>query len=283
VSVSAVGGFDCHVHVVDPQRHPYPAEAPRVPDPREHASAEDLEETLAVAGLAGALVVQPSPYLDDSAALLDTLRRSGGRHRGIAGLSLTADDAALDVMGAAGVVGVRLNLVNFDLDDGLSAGLPALLGRLAERGWWVELQARAPEFPRVAPILEESGVRVLFDHLGYPDVPLGPEEPGFRMICAFASARAAAVKLSGAFRLSQRAFPHEDLDPFAAAVVASFGADRCVWGSDYPFLWAPRRPTYDETLAMLERWLPDPVALDVVLRAAPVALFGFSATMIGSP
>jgi predicted TIM-barrel fold metal-dependent hydrolase len=180
-------------------------------------------------------------------------------------------------MDAAGVVGVRLNLVNFDLEAALSPALPAFLRRLAERGWWLELQCRAPVFPRIAPVLEESGVRVLFDHLGCPDVSLGPHEPGFRALCAFAGRGEAAMKLSGAFRLSRRAHPHEDVAPFAAAAVEAFGQERCVWGSDYPFLWTGSPPAYADTLALLERWVPDPADRDVILRQAPARLFGLGA------
>lgn len=271
------GGFDCHVHVVDPVRHPFPAATPRRPDASGHATLDDLDAVLATAGLGGALIVQPSPYLEDNAALLDALSRSGGRHRAIAALSLEADEATLDGMAAAGVVGVRLNLVNFDFNAALATALPPVLERLAARRWWVELQMRAPEFPKVAPLLEDSGVDVLFDHVGYPDVTKGTDEPGFAAICAFAAKGRAAIKLSGAFRLSSRPFPHEDLDAFAAAVIDAFGIERCVWGSDYPFLWVDQRPAFSEALAQLARWVPDPEHRAIVLRDAPMRLFGFTA------
>ncbi|GAB5376434.1 MAG: amidohydrolase family protein [Acuticoccus sp.] len=270
-----MSGFDCHVHIVDPARHPLPADAPRVPDPAEHASAGDLDRTLAQAGLTAALLVQPSPYRDDNAALLGALAHAGGRHRAIAALSPRMDEATLDTLAAAGVVGVRLNLVNFDLRDLAGPALCAFLERLSARDWWVELQCRAPAFPEVVPLLAPSGVRILFDHCGYPDLPLGPDEPGFRAILRHAETGRAAIKLSGAFRLSMAPYPHPDLDPFVAAVLAAFGTDRCVWGSDYPFIFAVRRPSHAASLAMLARWLPDPAARQTVMVDAPVRLFGF--------
>lgn len=270
-----MSGFDCHVHIVDPARHPFAAGVARVPPAAEHASAGDLDRTLAEAALSAALLVQPSPYRDDNAALLDALARSGGRHRAIAALSPQMNEVALDTLAAAGVVGVRLNLVNFDLRDLAGPALCALLERLAARNWWVELQCRAPAFPDVAPLLAPSGVRILFDHCGYPDLSQGTDEPGFRAILRHAETGRAAMKLSGAFRLSAAPYPHADLDPFVAAVLAAFGTNGCVWGSDYPFIFAGRRPSHAATLAMLARWLPDPAARQTVLEETPVRLFGF--------
>jgi predicted TIM-barrel fold metal-dependent hydrolase len=267
--------FDCHVHVIDPLRHPVAADRERVPEPESWASAEELAATLAAGGMAGALIVQPSCYKTDNRALLAALEASAGRDRGIAAVALDADEADLYALQRAGVVGVRLNLVNFSFEDIAGELLPVLLSRLARRGWWAEIQCRAPELPRIAPALETSGVRVLFDHVGYPDVALGLDEPGFRQVLDFGRAGRAAIKLSGAFRTSREAFPHADLDPFAATVLAAFGPDRCVWGSDWPFLWMAPRPRYRDTLATLERWVPDPADRRRVLHEAPAALFGF--------
>lgn len=269
-------GFDCHVHVIDPARYPFASPVRRVPNEGDTATAGDLDDTLAAAGMEGALIVQASPYATDNAALLDALAASGGRHRGIAAVPLDATDADLDALGAAGVVGARLNLVNFTLAE-VAEELSALCERLAARGWWAELQCRAPEVPAVAPVLAESGVRVLFDHCGYPDPTHGIDEPGFRTVLAFGREGRAAMKLSGAFRISQQPPPHADLDPCIEAVIDAFGLERCVWGSDYPFLWVPDRPSYSDTLATLARWLPDAADRRTVLRETPVALFGFAA------
>lgn len=267
--------FDCHVHVIDPLRHPFAAGLERLPEPESWASADALGATLAAEDMAGALIVQPSCYKTDNRALLAALEASAGRDRGIAAVALDADEAELDALQQAGVVGVRLNLVNFSFEDIAGELLPVLLSRLARRGWWAEIQCRAPELPRIAPALEASGVRILFDHVGYPDVALGLEEPGFLRVLDFGRSGQAAIKLSGAFRMSREAFPHADLDPFAAAVLAAFGPDRCVWGSDWPFLWMAPRPRYRDTLATLERWVPDPATRRRVLHDAPAALFGF--------
>ena len=83
----------------------------------------------------------------------------------------------------------------------------------------------------------------------------------------------AAVKLSAAFRAGDPA----RLDAYAAALLRAFGTERCVWGSDWPYLGVARAPSYAETLEVLERWLGNAEQRETVLWRAPAALFGFKA------
>jgi predicted TIM-barrel fold metal-dependent hydrolase len=64
--------------------------------------------------------------------------------------------------------------------------------------------------------------------------------------------------------------------PFVTALVDAFGPDRCVWGSDWPFLAAPAPVDYGRMLEWLGRWVPDPVTQTLVLRENPARLFGFA-------
>ena len=54
----------------------------------------------------------------------------------------------------------------------------------------------------------------------------------------------------------------------------AFTPQRCVWGSDWPFLRMPMRMDYGPVLANLERWIPDPGARRQVLWETPARLFG---------
>ena len=44
------------------------------------------------------------------------------------------------------------------------------------------------------------------------------------------------LKLSAHFRVSSQEAPHSDLQPRFDAAVDAFGADRLMWGSDFPFV-----------------------------------------------
>jgi predicted TIM-barrel fold metal-dependent hydrolase len=55
----------------------------------------------------------------------------------------------------------------------------------------------------------------------------------------------------------------------------AFGLDRCVWGSDWPFLGSNQGVSYERMLACLERFLPRAEDRRRVLWQAPARLFGF--------
>jgi len=59
------------------------------------------------------------------------------------------------------------------------------------------------------------------------------------------------------------------------AAIDAFTLDRCVWGSDWPFLRLPARTDYGPVLAMLTRWIPDAADRQRVLWDTPARLFGF--------
>ena len=79
------GAIDAHVHLFDPQRHPFADDTPYRPMPAECGGAADLAHVLAAHGFAAALVVAPtSGYGYDNRCLLAGLAAARGRWRGIA-------------------------------------------------------------------------------------------------------------------------------------------------------------------------------------------------------
>jgi predicted TIM-barrel fold metal-dependent hydrolase len=264
--------IDCHAHIIDPARFAL-ADGPGYrPKPHEVGAAGDFLAVLDQHGVSHALLVQPSGYGTDNRAMLDAIARHPGRFRGIAVVERDVDDATLHHLAASGVVGVRFNLVSYRPDDLAGPQAEKLLARLRELGWHAQVFATDPQWQAVAPVLRRAGVRVLVDHFGVADPAVGPDAPGFQAVLAVGRDGLAAVKLSAAFRAGDPA----RLDPYAAALLAAFGPQNCVWGSDWPFLAVTDPPRYAETLQPPNRWLPDAKQLAQVLWDTPAALFGFS-------
>ena len=65
------------------------------------------------------------------------------------------------------------------------------------------------------------------------------------------------------------------LEPYVEALVAAFGVDRCIWGSDWPFTRIERRVDYGLLLGLVNRWFGDGDRCKV-LWSNPVSLFGFN-------
>jgi len=59
-------------------------------------------------------------------------------------------------------------------------------------------------------------------------------------------------------------------------LLETFTPNRCVWGSDWPFLRMPMRMDYGPVLTNLERWIADPSDRRQVLWDTPARLFGFT-------
>ena len=247
--------IDSHLHVWS-STFPY---APGKEPPPELgdavASAEALDASLKAVGADGALVVQPINYEFDHSYVASVL----STHKNFRGMALAnpADPGALAALvdGAppGTWTGVRFNPYLWPeaartgawLADG--AGL-ALLEICHARGLAIGVmafQGLTPLLPSIEALLAHpKAVPVVIDHWGFPrESPGAPAAPGL----AFDEAAWEAllklgrdhatvyVKLSALFRVSREGPPYADLKPRFAALVDAYGADRLMWGSDFPF------------------------------------------------
>ena len=221
------------------------------------------------------LLVQLSGYGTDNSPILDAIGVYPGRFKAIAVIDSKASDRQLEDLARAGVVGVRFNLVSYEPDALSRPGTIELLGRLKALGWFAQVYADDAQWQQAAPVLRASGICVLIDHFGVCDVAGGTRQKGFQAVLGLGRDGQAAVKLSSPFRVSRCLTNYADLDPFVDKLLQSFGVDNCIWGSDWPFINVPRRPSYADVMAPLSRWLPSPDDRHRVLARNPARLFGF--------
>jgi predicted TIM-barrel fold metal-dependent hydrolase len=268
--------IDCHAHVIDHRRFPFDDGPGYKPRPDEEGPVELYRDVLERNGVQHALLVQPSCYGTDNAAMLDAIRGDRRRFKGIAMVEPDWDDRRLGRLADDGIVGTRLNLVTYK-PDAVAAGLAAgLFDRLKALDWFVQVFASDEQWAAVAEPLRRSGVRLLIDHFGTMEPDQAALRPGFQAVLALGREGRAAIKLSAPFRQSRTGHPYDDLEPVAEAVLDAFGVGGCVWGSDWPFLDLDPRPDYGQALDVLSGWLPDAADRDRVLWANPVRLFGFA-------
>jgi predicted TIM-barrel fold metal-dependent hydrolase len=224
-------GWDCHVHVFDAAA----ASLPGHYRPTTRSLAE-IEAIAAADGVGHLVLVQPSVYGSDNTLLLAALRASGGRHRGVAVLAADTTAAEFDTLHAAGVRGVRLNLMSpvGRLADP-AAALQRLTPQLQRLGWHVQWYAPRSTLPMLVPLQAASGLVFVLDHLADQTadqtVDQTKDGPAWDALLALAGA-GAWVKLSGWYRL-QSAAPYDAMQPQIERVARLFG-QRTVWGSDWP-------------------------------------------------
>ena len=265
---------DCHVHVFDPARFPYAADAWYRPAGGETGTAADLGHVLDAHGVQHALIVGPnSGYGLDNRCLLDALARGAGRYKGVVVVRNDASRSELQDLQAAGVVGVAFNVALLGVD--FYADIGPLLERLRDLGLWAQVQVQADQLVALRPLLQDSGARLLFDHTGRPDPQAGLGQAGFKELLALAETGRACVKLSGFAKFSALPYPHRDVWPYVLALVEAYTPQTLVWASDWPFLRAPARIDYGPLLALFEQMLPDADARRAIGWDTPRRLFGF--------
>lgn len=261
------GAIDCHAHV-------FTRSLQRIATPRyiphRDAPADEYLALLDTHGLAAGILVQPSFLGTDHSHLLDVLAKARDRLRGIAVVARDAPAAALDALEAKGVVGIRVNLIGAKLDGLEPFVSPALLAELRRRNWLIEVQAEGVRWTKLMPELVRSGARVVVDHFGRPSPARGVACPGFQAILKAGRDVDLRVKLSAPYR-----FGPQHAGPCAAALHDALGADRLVWGSDWPWTQFPEITDYTGMLAALATWVPDPALRRRILVDNPRTLYGF--------
>lgn len=267
---------DTHCHVIDPARFPYQADTPYRPTGQEIAPLDHFLRVMDLHNVRHALIVSTnSGYGQDLRPVLDALDRGEGRFRGIAVVDPDIPTGKLARLKARGMVGIAFNTpLN---GTGLYANTHDLLHRLADLDMILQLQVKEDHLLDLLSLIEESGVRVVFDHCGRPDPARGVGSPGFQALLALGQAGKASVKLSGYSQFSRERFPHVDAHPFVAALLNAFTPDRCMWGSDWPFLRAPERIDYGPLLTLTDMLIPSEAARARILWETPRRLFRFTA------
>ncbi len=268
--------IDCHVHVFDPQRFAYAPDAWYLPSPAETGTPALLGQVLDAHHVRHALLVGPnSGYGLDNRCLLDTLAQGQGRYKGIAVVKNGASLAELQDLKAAGVVGVALNAALLGTDFYADTG--PLLQRLCDLDMWAQVQVEGDQLLALNALLNDSGVKVLFDHCGRPNAAAGLNQPGFQTLLSWADSGRACVKLSGCAKFAAQPYPYADARPYVDALIKAFTPQALVWASDWPFLRAPARIDYGPLQALAHDWLPDADDRHAVLWDTPKRLFGFGA------
>lgn len=273
------GACDTHAHICGPAAaFPYAEE--RIYTPPD-ATLEDYLGLLAALGVERAVLVQPSVYGTDNAALLDALSR---RRQGLRGVAVVDPGRSLEdirALDAAGIRGVRFNLVDHKGERNV---VPAeLIGTLARAiapfGWHIEFLINLDDAPRFAQAVCELPVDVVVGHLGYPRSGAGPWSGAASLdqfLRLFETGRC-WVKLTGPYRISTAPdLPYPDVAPLARRL-ARVNPDRLLWGSDWPHVMNKKPMPNDGDLAdLIGDWLPDAAVRERVLVTNPAALYRFS-------
>jgi 2-pyrone-4,6-dicarboxylate lactonase len=227
------GAVDAHCHVFGPgDRFAFAPERKYTPG---DAPKEKLWELRDFLGFERNVIVQATCHGADNSALIDALRDSKGRARGVATVRHDVSDRELRELHEAGVRGVRFNFVKRLVDTPPRATLTAIAQRIAPLGWHIVIYFEAQELPELYPFFASLPTTVVVDHIGRPDVTQSVDGPQFGLFLQLMREHPNFwSKVSCPERLSNSGPPdYDDVVPFARRVVETF-PDRVLWGTDWP-------------------------------------------------
>lgn len=267
------GACDSHVHVFGPAaRFPFAASRNFTPADAPREALFDLHRLL---GISRCVIVQSAIHGFDNSAVEDAIAAGGGRYLGVALVPHTVPDAELQRLKAAGFRAVRFNFMPHLGQGATPQQVVALTQRLAPLGMHLQVHFASSLIHALAPVLKQSAVPVVIDHMARVDAALGPEHADFRALCHLMKDPRFHVKVSGADRVSP-APPYAAGVSLARQLVQSF-PERCLWGSDWPHPNHTHVPDDGMLVDLLSSIAPTPEALERLMVHNPQTLYQFSA------
>jgi predicted TIM-barrel fold metal-dependent hydrolase len=156
--------------------------------------------------------------------------------------------------------------------------------RLAGRHWHIQIYSNLSVVEALQEDVLAAPLPVVFDHFAGARASLGVSQPGFDVLVKLIRSGKAYVKISAAYRVSDRAPEYSDVTPLAQALIAA----NCLWGTDWPHPDSspvPGRRAIDiapllqiddgRLLNQLPVWAPDENVRRTILVENPARLYGF--------
>jgi len=272
-------GVDAHHHFWDPARATYPWMVGDAMDPvRKPFTPHDLAPELAAQGISGTVLVQTISSEDETREFLELAEDTDFIWGVVGWVDLTsatvADDLDALIAGTGGkrLVGIRHQVHDEGDPEWLCrADVRRGLAAVMERGLTYDLLVRARELPaaietvRVLPDLQ-----FVLDHIAKPRIAARIDPEWRERMPALAALPNVAAKLSGMVTEANWAsWTPADLRPFVASVVEWFGAERLMFGSDWPVCLLAT--SYDGVVRGLEE------ALGPISPGETAQIFGLNA------
>jgi L-fuconolactonase len=236
--------IDAHVHVWDPTKAPYDWLGPHLAPIDRTVTLDEARPSLRRAGVDGCILVQAADHALDTAHMLAVADRCP-EVVGVVGW------APLDEPGATEraltrwaeeplIVGLRaLVHEREDPEWVLGPAVTSSLGMVAAAGLPYEYVTSGPAALAVVPVLGERhpDLTIVVDHLGKPPVAAGSDSRAQwrRLLTEVAANPRSRAKVSGLYDGgSPQTWTVDDLREIVDVAVTAFGAERLMYGSDWP-------------------------------------------------
>jgi L-fuconolactonase len=277
---------DAHQHFWNRGKADYPWLTPALAPIYADFFPRDLEPLLQAAGIHQTVLVQAANSHEDTAAMLTQAEEHAWIGAVVGWVPLLDEAAARRALERytrhPKFRGVR-HLIHDEPDPDWIMRPEAIAGLrlLAEFGLVFDVVAVFPNHLRHVPALAEQlpGLTLVIDHLAKP--PIRERQMGLWAEQLAAAARFPNVhaKISGLNTAAAPGWRAADLRPYIDFALEQFGAERVMWGSDWPVcnLQGDYAQVWAETNTALAGRAPE--AIDAVLGGTAARVYGLPAPL----
>ena len=233
--------IDAHFHSWQIARADYGWLTPELAPIYRDVSVPDWQVQAQAVGVTGGILVQAAPTEAETVHLL-ALADQHPSVLGVVGwVDWLAPDAAQRIQALARhpkLKGLRPMLQDIpDPDWILQPLLQPLLALMAELGLVFDALVKPVHLPRLLTLAQRHpSLSIVIDHAAKPDIAAGEWQPWADQIQALATHTGAVCKMSGMVTEAGPNPAPQLCRPWTEHVLACFGPDRVLWGSDWPVL-----------------------------------------------
>ncbi|MFD1383582.1 amidohydrolase family protein [Rhodanobacter aciditrophus] len=269
-SGNPITGVDTHAHIFSTD---LPLTRERRYAPSYNATVDEYLGHLEAHNLSHGVLVQPSFLGTDNDYIAAAIAKHPTKLRGIAVVDPAISDDELDALNEAGMVGIRLNLIQKPLEDYASPSWQSFFKKVAARNWSVEIQREIDDLADFLPSILESGVEVVVDHFAKTKQIIDPSIASHERFLNLLSQAPVWTKISAAYRCNANL---ENSIMSLNALRSAYGhSERLLWGSDWPHTQFEDRTGYQDQYEFMTRLLADSEERDTILILNPKQLFNF--------
>lgn len=233
--------IDAHFHCWQLDRGDYGWLTPALAPIHRDVAVSDWQARSAPHGVTGGVLVQAAPTEAETAFLLAQAEANPAVLGVVGWVDMAAADAPARIERLARhprLKGLRPMLQDIaDPQWILQPALAPALQAMVDGGLVFDALVKSVHLPQLLALAGRyPGLRIVIDHAAKPDIAAGQWQPWADGLARLALETTAMCKLSGLMTEAGPCAAPATVQPWGAHVLACFGPDRVVWGSDWPVL-----------------------------------------------
>lgn len=247
---------DTHAHIYHPDEARYPKIAEPLRPPQGTGDVGHLRREMAAAGVTRAVLVQTgTAYRWDNRLLADTAAAHADWAAGVCTLDPSATESVAELerlVAGYNVRGLRMEPTRSPNPVYDHPGAHRLWAAAQRLGVVLCAHVRRPLLGQLAALLARyPDVPVVLDHAAYPNAAEGIASETVTQVAGLARFPNLHLKLTFAVTGSKEDYPFRDMHAILWRLIAAYGPQRCMWGSDFPCeLWLKGKATYQSHLSL---------------------------------